>query len=110
MGLDVFVRLSGQRGAHNADRCLHSRASVSRIKLRLRHLHYDEHGVLRYPRQHDQAPESALADYLAHARALLDSLPCDVLLEGSADLSADFEHLRWFDLPSVCLEPAATSP
>ncbi len=88
----------------------HHRGGPVEPPLRLRHLHYDEHGVLRYPRQHDQAPESALADYLAHARALLDSLPCDVLLEGSADLSADFEHLRWFDLPSVCLEPAATSP
>ena len=88
----------------------HHRSGPVEPPLRLRHLHYDEHGVLRYPRQHDQAPESALADYLAHARTLLDSLPCDVLLEGSADLSADFEHLRWFDLPSVCLEPAATSP
>ena len=37
-------------------------------------------------------------------------LPDDVMAEGSATLSADFEHLRWFDLPTVCLEPAATSP
>ena len=87
----------------------HHRGGPVEPPLRLRQLHYDEHGVLQYPQQHDQAPESALADYLARAQALLESLPTDVLAEGSATLSSDFEHLRWFDLPSVCLEPA-TSP
>jgi hypothetical protein len=87
----------------------HHRGGPVEPPLRLRQLHYDEHGVLSYPQQRDQAPESALADYLAEACALLESLPIDILTEGSASLSEDFEHLRWFDLPSLCLEPA-TSP
>jgi selenocysteine lyase/cysteine desulfurase len=87
----------------------HHRGGPVEPPLRLRQVHYDEHGHLQYPQQHDQAPESALADYLAEARTLLESLPGDILAEGSAALSEDFEHLRWFDLPSVCLEPVSPS-
>ena len=87
----------------------HHRGGPVEPPLRLRQLHYDEHGHLQYPQQRDQAPESALTGYLAEARDLLESLPIDVLAEGSATLSDDFEHLRWFDLPSVCLEPVSPS-
>ena len=75
--------------------------------LRLYHLRYDAAGRLAFPRRDDRAPESALAGYLAEARELLMSLP-EPDLTGSAvadeRLSADFEHLRWFDLPLESLK------
>jgi len=85
--------------------------------LRLAQLSYGPDGELSYPRRADRAPESALAGYLDEARALLESLP-DLSVDGAADgamphvadepltderLSADFEHLRWFDLPAESL-------
>lgn len=76
--------------------------------LRLAQLSYDADGVLQFPRHDDTAPESALAGYLTEAAALFDSLP-DPYANGQPDhvadsrLSADFEHLRWFDLPAESL-------
>ena len=74
--------------------------------LRLSQLSYDDDGVLRYPEHDDRAPESALADYLAAGEALLatraPSPPWEAQL-GDATVSAEFEHLRWFDLPGICL-------
>jgi hypothetical protein len=61
---------------------------------------------MQYPHHQDRAPESELQHYLEQARATLEAAtpasgePMDGLL------SADFEHLRWFDLPSVCLTDA----
>ena len=79
--------------------------------LRLTHLSYDADGELTYPREHDSAPESALAGYLDEAVALFDSLPDVTNEDGVGDrVSADFEHLRWFDLPAECLEPVQESP
>jgi hypothetical protein len=76
--------------------------------LRLSQLSY-ETGFLTYPRQDHTAPESVLNDHLAEAAALFAALP-DPYADGRslhvADerLSADFEHLRWFDLPAESLE------
>jgi selenocysteine lyase/cysteine desulfurase len=74
--------------------------------LRLSQLSYDDDGVLRYPEHDDRAPESALAEYLAAGEALLatraPSPPWEAQL-GDATVSAEFEHLRWFDLPGICL-------
>ena len=74
--------------------------------LRLNQVRYDADGVLRYPRHDDTADESALVDYLAEARRLLAGLPdLSADLPGpGAGVSADFEHLRWFDLLAVCLD------
>jgi len=71
--------------------------------LRLTDLHYDADGVLRYPAHQDRAPESALAGYLEQAAALLAGRgePVD---DTPGGVSADFEALRWFDLPSVCVQ------
>jgi selenocysteine lyase/cysteine desulfurase len=71
--------------------------------LRLSQLHYVD-GVLTYPRRDDRAPESDLATYLEEAHDLMASLPepGDDVHAGS--VSADFEHLRWFELPAVCLD------
>ncbi len=72
--------------------------------FRLTDLSYDEPtGELVLPQlPHDRAPESALRGYLEEARRVLaaadgtgdDSLP---------GVSADFEHLRWFELPASCV-------
>jgi selenocysteine lyase/cysteine desulfurase len=71
--------------------------------LRLRQVGYDALGKMLYPRHKDRAPESVLKWYLDEARLVLESAkplsnrPIDDLV------SADFEHLRWFDLPPTCL-------
>ena len=59
--------------------------------------------MLTYPRHDDKAPESDLVTYLDEAHALMESLPepGDDVHAGS--VSVDFEHLRWFELPAVCL-------
>ena len=70
--------------------------------LRLTDLHYDGDGRLSYPRRDERAPESALADYLAHAAQLFADAPVTPD-EDPTGLSPDFEHLRWFELPARCL-------
>jgi selenocysteine lyase/cysteine desulfurase len=69
--------------------------------LRLADLHYDGEGRLQYPCVHERATESALAGYLAAAEELLAGLPEPDLRP--ADVTDDFEHLRWFPLPEVCV-------
>jgi selenocysteine lyase/cysteine desulfurase len=71
--------------------------------MRLRDVWYDEDGVMRYPRHTERAPDSELARYLDEARALFATAaaPPDGGLAGL--VSADFEHLRWFELPASCL-------
>ena len=75
--------------------------------LRLGQVTYDEQGRMRYPSHHDRAPESDLQRYLEEAKAVLAAAtpasgkPIDGLV------SADFEHLRWFDLPPACLVDSA---
>jgi selenocysteine lyase/cysteine desulfurase len=74
--------------------------------FRLGALSYDaKTGELRVPQiSHDRAPESALTGYLDEARRRFDSsrsTPCG--LDEALPLSADFEHLRWFELPLACL-------
>ena len=72
--------------------------------FRLADISYDRAtGELRLPDlPHDRAPESALEGYLEEARrtfAGADMLPRDE----TPDLGADFEHLRWFELPAACV-------
>jgi hypothetical protein len=71
--------------------------------LRLAQLSYDADGVLTFPRHRETAPESALAGYLADAAALFASLPEPGVDHIADAVSADFEHLRWFDLPAASL-------
>jgi selenocysteine lyase/cysteine desulfurase len=77
----------------------HHRDGAVEPPLRLSMLNYNESGELTYPIHHDVAPESALTDYLESAHTLLHSLPEPELLSGVSGFSADFDHLRWFDLP-----------
>ncbi|HXM58375.1 MAG TPA: aminotransferase class V-fold PLP-dependent enzyme [Candidatus Dormibacteraeota bacterium] len=72
--------------------------------LSLHDLRYDEAGALRYPRHPLRASEGALAGYLEEARALLAARGDDVRWDGvPAGVSEDFESLRWFELPAVCV-------
>ncbi|WP_354531488.1 aminotransferase class V-fold PLP-dependent enzyme [Nakamurella sp. UYEF19] len=76
--------------------------------LRLRQVTYAADGAMQYPHHPDRAPESDLDHYLQQARALfIEPSAAADLLDDQHPLtpSADFEHLRWFDLPSVCLSP-----
>jgi hypothetical protein len=71
--------------------------------LRLSQISYDADGVMTYPRHGSTAPESALAGYLAEGaellRAAVPAEPGDLV----AQVSEDFEHLRWFELPACSL-------
>jgi selenocysteine lyase/cysteine desulfurase len=69
--------------------------------LRLNQLSYDADGNLRYPRRADRADEAELARYLAEAAALVEAAGRSA--EAEAAVSADFDALRWFDLPARCL-------
>jgi selenocysteine lyase/cysteine desulfurase len=71
--------------------------------LGLTDLRYGLDGELRYPRHRLRAPESALAGYLEHARELLAARPPVAGWGPPAGVSADFESLRWFELPADCL-------
>ena len=74
--------------------------------LRLRQVRYDAQGHLVYPRHQEHAPESDLKRYLEEAKATLAAAtpaPVDSL---DHLVSADFEQLRWFDLPPACLAGA----
>ncbi|HVE99341.1 MAG TPA: aminotransferase, partial [Mycobacteriales bacterium] len=71
--------------------------------LRLHDVRYDPTtGEMTYPRHDTTAPESALAAYLDEALTLAGDRgapDCDT----PPDLRADFESLRWFELPAACL-------
>jgi hypothetical protein len=77
--------------------------------LRLDQVRYAGDGSMTYPHHDEPVPESALPGYLDEARALLAQAPG---ARGDAaggqvpsQVSEDFEHLRWFELPAVCLQP-----
>jgi hypothetical protein len=72
--------------------------------MRLSQAGYDADGKLRYPRHDDKAPESALEGYLAEARELLSACH-NADTDSQASVNQEFDHLRWFDLPSSCLSP-----
>src|SRR4051794_3465252 len=72
--------------------------------LRLDQLCYDGEGALRYPRHSERAAEADLQRYLAEAAELVADTPAPAPAEGfQAAVSADFDALRWFDLPAQCL-------
>jgi hypothetical protein len=77
----------------------HHRDGAVEPPLRLSMLNYSESGELTYPIHRDIAPEGALADHLDSAHTLLHALPAPELLSGESGFSADFDQLRWFDLP-----------
>lgn len=69
--------------------------------LRLDQVHY-VNGRFTYPHHDDTADESALAEYLQAARDLLEGRG-DPDTSNPANMTAEFEHLRWFELPAGCV-------
>ena len=82
----------------------HHRDGHPEPPLRLGDLAY-ESGRLEYRSSHAREPERVLESYLDDARAILlrdAGKVADVQIE-DPQLSADFEHLRWFPLPGEAL-------
>ncbi|HJQ03279.1 MAG TPA: aminotransferase class V-fold PLP-dependent enzyme, partial [Jatrophihabitans sp.] len=87
------------------------RLGATEPALRLSQIRYDDAGRLSYPCHQDRAPESELTRYLDEAAALFaDAADRPVgtpagtgRLDDGGLVSADFEHLRWFELPAGCL-------
>jgi selenocysteine lyase/cysteine desulfurase len=82
------------------------RAGTVEPPLRLSQLHYDDAtgALVRPPLDEARAGEEALAGYLTAAQAVFDAAAAwDVAASGNDGLSAEFEHLRWFDLPAASL-------
>ena len=76
--------------------------------LRLSQICYDADGQMSYPHHDERAPETELERYLEQARGLFASAAQrdgDLPLP-SGEVSADFDQLRWFELPAACLVPA----
>jgi selenocysteine lyase/cysteine desulfurase len=84
------------------------RDGLTEPPLRLTDVQFGPDGALRYPGQRARAGEEELPDFLAAARALLASRP-DHVDDGPTGLSEEFEALRWFPLPPVCLGGADRS-
>jgi hypothetical protein len=72
-------------------------------------LGYGPEGEMDYPWQRARADEDVFPRYLKEARALLAERGAG-FDDGPTGLSPDFEALRWFPLPSVCLGPSLPSP
>jgi selenocysteine lyase/cysteine desulfurase len=81
----------------------HHRDGLVEPPLRLSQVTYSDDGDMVYPHHEDTAPESALADYLKLGEEImLAATPAaDDPPEG---VSADFEQLRWFELPGCCVD------
>ncbi|MBX3125674.1 MAG: aminotransferase class V-fold PLP-dependent enzyme [Polyangiaceae bacterium] len=94
----------------------HHRDARPRPPMRLADLSY-RGGTLQYGTRHATEPEWVLEGYLDEARRLIDEVranPESISADAPA-LSPDFEHLRWFPLPSEVLaelrgEPVAAPP
>ncbi len=91
----------------------HRRASDVE-SLRLTDLSYSPDGLVSPAAAHQTAAEDQLAAQLAEARALLAALPDERPWRDDerTGLPVDFERLRWFPLPRVCvtLDDAASAP
>ena len=97
-------RLLGEYRFDVARGLWHHRNGLVEPPLRLGQVSYAEDGTMVYPRHDDTAPESALADYLEQGeKIMLAATPASDA--PPTNVSADFEHLRWFDLPATCVEP-----
>jgi selenocysteine lyase/cysteine desulfurase len=77
--------------------------------VRLADLHYTADGTLTGPARQPSAGEEVLGGYLRHAAEVIGA-NADDIDDGPTGLPPDFETLRWFHLPPICLthaKPAA---
>jgi hypothetical protein len=84
----------------------HHRSGPAEPAVRLTAGMFGADGPLAAPPRRRHVGEEALAGYLREARELLDARPDTGEADEAGVLSADFEALRWFPLPSACLSPA----
>ena len=83
------------------------RAGAPEPPLSLLDIRYED-GAMRYAAHRHREPESRLGAYLDEARALLAAPPpVPDGVAGPLDVGADFEHLRWFWLPTEAAEELA---
>ncbi len=80
------------------------RDGVVEPPLRLGSITYDEQGM-HPPTSQLAADESLLQQHLVDGAKILDEA-CEPDLTPPTSVSADFEHLRWFDLPAVSVVPS----
>jgi selenocysteine lyase/cysteine desulfurase len=76
--------------------------------LSLHDVSYDDGGRMVHPHGVVRAGEDALAGYLTEAEQLAQQRRVEGSRSdgGASGLSADFESLRWFELPPSCVAPA----
>jgi selenocysteine lyase/cysteine desulfurase len=71
--------------------------------LRLSDVSYAMDGTMQYPHHESASPVEVLSGYLEEARTILAAAgPAGS--EDTARVSANFDYLRWFDLPAVSLD------
>ncbi len=73
------------------------------VPMRLFDVSYDDDGQMIHPITGEQAPIEELVHYLKQATALLAERADVSDWTQHLDVSADFEALRWFELPAACL-------
>jgi len=71
--------------------------------ISLRAISYEE-GRPHLPSERLTGGEDLLAEQLREGAAILAAAPTPDLSAHPGKVSADFEHLRWFDLLPTCLE------
>src|SRR5690606_42430 len=71
-----------------------------------------EHGRMSYPSRHQRLPATPLAAHLADAEAIFARAADEArgLTIDDPPLSEDFEHLRWFPLPTEILAELQGKP
>jgi hypothetical protein len=79
------------------------RAGPVEPPLRLGDISYDADGTMRYPRNDSTAAVDVLTTYLDDARRILAAARPGPLGD-AAHVSAEFDHLRWFDLPATSVD------
>jgi hypothetical protein len=78
------------------------RAGPVEPPMRLHEVTYDETGAMTYPHHDDTADVAELVRYLSEARRIIDEVePPDC--SHQEHLTADFDALRWFELPEGTL-------
>jgi hypothetical protein len=81
------------------------RDGVVEPPIRLVDVHYADDGSMVVPPADARGGEELLAEHLRDGAAILAAAVPPDLASHPADLSADFEHLRWFDLPAGAIAP-----
>ena len=93
-------RLLGDYTFETATGLWRHRRGVVEPPVRLGDIRYGDDGTVTVPVADARGGEEMLAEHLREAAEVLAAATPPDLGEHDAHVSADFEHLRWFDLPS----------